>query len=131
MITILAIILTDLLTGVLLGLAVGVFVILYRSYMNSHWLDIRDNDDAEPGHLVQLRLADQVSFLSRGAILRQLSEIPSGSRVVIDMSRTVSIDHDVLEIIDDFVAAATSRSLDVSIIPTTPLPSESAALDAA
>jgi len=117
MITIGAILLTDLLTGVLLGLAIGVLVILYRSYMNSHWLEVHEYDDAESGHLVRLRLADQVSFLSRGAILRQLTEIPDGSHVVIDMSRTVTIDHDVLEILADFAESAASRNLDVSTIP--------------
>jgi MFS superfamily sulfate permease-like transporter len=116
-ITIGAILLTDLLTGVLLGLAVGVVIVLYRNYMNSHWLEVTERDDKDEGHLVTLRLAEQVSFLSRGAILRQLSEVPDGSHVVIDMSRTVSIDHDVMEIFDDFENAAPSRDLDVKRIP--------------
>jgi MFS superfamily sulfate permease-like transporter len=124
MITIVAILLTDLLKGVLLGLAVGVVAILYRSYMNSHWIDVHEFDDAESGHLVRLRLADQVSFLSRGAILRQLTEIPDGSHVLIDMSRTVSIDHDVVEILLDFEESAERRNLEVSTIPQSSPPAK-------
>jgi len=116
-ITVAAILLTDLLLGVLIGLAVGVLVILYRSYMNSHWVEVNESDDAVSGHLVRLRLADQVSFLSRGAILRQLTEIPDGSHVEIDMSRNLFIDHDVLEILEDFEQSASNRGLDVSTIP--------------
>lgn len=116
-ITIGAILITDLLTGVLLGLAVGVLVVLYRSYVNSHWVQVEEHDEADSGHLVRLRLAEQVSFLSRGAILRQLSMIPDGSHVVIDLGRTVAIDHDVLEILRDFEESAPSRGLEVERIP--------------
>ncbi len=116
-ITVFAILATDLLTGVLLGLAVGVLVILYANYMNSHSVDIEEHDEADSGHLVRLRLAEHVSFLSRGAILRQLAEIRDGSHVVIDLSRTLSIDHDVMEILRDFEESAARRGLDVKTIP--------------
>lgn len=115
-VTIAAILTTDLLTGVMLGLAVGVLVILYRSYVNSHWMEVEEHDDSTSGRTVRLRLAEQVSFLSRGAILRQLSEVPDGSHVVIDLSNTVTIDHDVLEIFRDFEETAASRSIDVQRI---------------
>ena len=95
-VTIAAILLTDLLMGVMLGLAVGVTVVLYRNYMNSHTIEIKESDD-QAGHHVRVRLAEQVSFLSRGALLRELASIPRSSHVVLDLTRTVSIDHDVLE----------------------------------
>ncbi|MFT5443601.1 MAG: MFS superfamily sulfate permease-like transporter [Myxococcota bacterium] len=116
-VTIAAILMTDLLTGVMLGLTVGVVVILYRSYVNSHWMEVEEHDDPAAGHTVRLRLAEQVSFLSRGAILRQLSEVPDGSHVSIDLRNTVTIDHDVLEILRDFEKAAESRNIDVVRIP--------------
>jgi MFS superfamily sulfate permease-like transporter len=108
-VTIVAILMTDLLTGVLLGLAVGVVVVLYRNYVNSHTIDIEQTDDPETGHVVRVRLAEQVSFLSRGALLRELSEIPHGSRVILDLSRTVEIDYDVLEILSDFEESCVNR----------------------
>ena len=115
-VTIVAILMTDLLTGVLLGLAVGVVVVLYRNYVNSHTIDIEQTDDAETGHVVRVRLAEQVSFLSRGALLRELSEIPHGSRVILDLSRTVEIDYDVLEILSDFEQSCVNRETVVNRI---------------
>jgi MFS superfamily sulfate permease-like transporter len=115
--TIGAILMTDLLTGVLLGLAIGATVVLYRNYVNSHTIDIEESDDAAVGHQVRVRLAEQVSFLSRGALLRALSMIPDGSRVVIDLSNNVSIDYDVLEILRDFEDSSSGRNLVVEEIP--------------
>jgi MFS superfamily sulfate permease-like transporter len=103
--TIAAILTTDLLTGVLLGLAVGVLVVLYRNYASSHTVEITE-------------LAEQVSFLSRGALLRELATVPDGSHVSIDLSRTRSIDHDVLEILQDFEESAPIRDLVVERVPT-------------
>lgn len=116
MVTVAAILITDLLTGVLLGLAVGVLVVLQRSYENSHWVDIQERDDAERVHHVQVRLGENVTFLSRGVILQQLNDIPDGSHVIIDMSRTLAIDHDVREILDDFRDSAEGRQIEVETI---------------
>jgi MFS superfamily sulfate permease-like transporter len=115
-ITIGAILLTDLLVGVMTGLTVGVLIILYRSYQNSHWMHIEEFDEPRSGHLVRLHFAEQVSFLSRGAILRQLDGIADGSHVLLDLSRTVVIDYDVLEILNDFEESAESRNLEVERI---------------
>lgn len=111
-VTIAAILATDLLTGVLLGLAVGIVVVLHRNYVNSHSVVTEESED-DSGCIVRVALAEQVSFLSRGALLTELAAVPKDSRVEIDMSRTVSIDHDVLEILDDFEASAPSRRLSV------------------
>ena len=56
---------------------------------------------------------DRRGFLGRGALLKQLAAIPDGSHVVLDLSRTVSIDHDVIEILEDFESSATSRGIEV------------------
>ena len=107
---------TDLLTGVVLGLAVAVVVILHHSYLNSHFLHIDSQDTPGSRHRVRVRFAEQVTFLSRGAILRQLSEIPAGSHVVLDLSRTIAIDQDVLEIVRDFEGSAEGSDLVVERI---------------
>ncbi|MBK7950629.1 MAG: SulP family inorganic anion transporter [Deltaproteobacteria bacterium] len=111
-VTIVAILATDLLTGVLTGLAIGVGNILYRSYQNTLWIESETHDDGR-GRTVRLRLAEQVSFLGRGALLKQLASIPDGSHVVLDLSRSVVIDHDVVEILEDFERSAPARGIDV------------------
>jgi MFS superfamily sulfate permease-like transporter len=116
-VTIVGILATDLLTGVVLGVAVAVVVILHRNYQNSHFLHIVESDDSSDArHQVRLRLAEQVTFLNRGAILRELGAIPDGSHVVVDLRGTVSIDHDVLEILDDFAESAEERQIVVERI---------------
>jgi len=115
-VTILGMVFTDLLTGVLLGLAVAVVVILHRNYSNSHFLHLEESDAPGTRHQVQMHLAEEVSFLNRAAILQQLAAIPDGSQVLIDMSRSVSIDHDVLEIIEDFRTTIEARDIELQII---------------
>lgn len=112
LVTIVAILFTDLLTGVLLGLAAGVMDILFRNYQHSLSIETLERDDAS-GHNVRLRLAEQVTFLGRGALLKHLAVIPDGSHVVLDLSRARSIDRDVLEILDDFESSAPSRGIQV------------------
>ena len=125
LVTVLAILFTDLLTGVLLGLGVGVVVVLHRNYTNSHTVEVEESDDAT-GHTVRVQLAEQVSFLSRGALLRELAAIPDGSHVSVDMSRTVAIDHDVLEILRDFEDSVERRNVTLENIPRRPLVSAAA-----
>lgn len=111
LVTIGGILLTDLLTGVMIGLLVAISVILYRSYASSHSIEFETRDDPDEPHLVRVRLGEHVSFLSRGSLLRQLSEIPDGSRVVLDSTRSIVVDQDVIEILRDFAESAPRRDL--------------------
>lgn len=119
--TIAGILLTDLLTGVALGLGVAVMWILHHSYLHSHFVEVEPREDAEEPPRVRIRLAEEVSFLNRGAILRELSEIPDRSQVVIDMRSTITIDHDVSEILRDFEITAAARGIRVKTLGR-PLP---------
>lgn len=118
-VTIVGILITDLLRGVVLGVGVAVLGILRRNYLNSHFLHVQTKDEADGRHQVRLRLSEEVTFLNRGAILRELSEIPDNSHVIIDKSNTVAISHDVLEILEDFVNSAESRNILVESIEST------------
>jgi MFS superfamily sulfate permease-like transporter len=111
LVTIGGILLTDLLTGVLIGLLVAMSIILYRSYTSSHSIEFETRDDPDGRHLVRVRLGEHVPFLSRGSLLRQLSEIPDGSRVILDLSGSIFVDHDVIEILRDFEESASRRDL--------------------
>lgn len=112
LITILGILFTDLLQGILLGMSASILIILRRNYLNSHFL--HRQEDAER-HTVRLRLSEEVTFLNKGAIRRELQRIPDDSHVTIDMQDCFTIDHDVLEIIEDFRATAHERGIDVTI----------------
>lgn len=98
-ITILGIVFTDLLKGIGMGVAVAVFIIMRNNFKNSHFLHKKEDDDK---NLVTMRLAEEVTFLNKGAIQQQLKDLNEGTHLVIDMRGSVRIDYDVFEIIDNF-----------------------------
>ena len=113
-ITILGIIFTDLLKGISMGVLVGVVILLRNSFKNSHFLHPVETDDGI--HKVKMTLAEEVTFINKGAILKALSNLPPGTFLTIDMSKSVKIDYDVLEIIDNFKASSESRKINVTLI---------------
>ncbi|MCH2184613.1 SulP family inorganic anion transporter, partial [Myxococcota bacterium] len=116
-ITVGAIVFTDLLTGIGLGMLAAIFAILRSHYLNSHFMQVLETEEGGRRRFV-IELAEQVTFLNRAAILRALKEIPDGSAVAIEESRSLFVDHDVMEIIEDFEQNAASRDIHVERIQT-------------
>ncbi len=113
-ITILGIVFTDLLKGIAIGLTVGVLMILRNSIKNSHFLHKKESDNGS--HKVKMTLAEEVTFLNKGAILKELNNLPEETQLTIDMSKSAHIDYDVLEIIDNYKNTAESRGVTVELI---------------
>ncbi|MBZ9730277.1 SulP family inorganic anion transporter [Salegentibacter sp. JZCK2] len=113
-ITVLGVVFTDLLMGIGLGLAVGIAVILINSYKNSHFLH-KEGYDVPDGHY-KITLAEELSFLNKGAILRELNELPEGATVIIDVRKTRVLDYDVLEILDEFSIKAKRKDITIKLI---------------
>lgn len=113
-ITVLGVVFTDLLMGIGLGLAVGITVILINSYKNSHFLH-KEGYDVNDGKY-RITLAEEVTFLNKGAILRELTTIPENSTVEIDVSRTRVLDYDILEILDEFSVKAKRKHITIKLI---------------
>ncbi len=113
-VTILGIIFTDLLKGIAMGVAVSVIILLRNTYKNSHFLRTEKADNGNKK--VKMTLAEEVTFLNKGAILNSLNSLPSGTELTIDFSESVSIDYDVLEIIDNFKKTAKEKNITVDLI---------------
>jgi len=114
-VTIVAILLTDLLTGIGLGLAVGVVFTLHHSYRNSHYMKRTESDEA--GRKVyHIELAQEVSFFNKASIIAALESIPKNSKVIIDCSNSKSISYDVVEFIRDYHLHAKLKNIDVETI---------------
>jgi len=113
-ITIIGIVFTDLLIGISIGLSVGILIMLRNSIKNSHFLHTKIVDNGH--HKVKMTLAEEVSFLNKGAILKELNKLPDETHLTIDMSKSVSIDYDVLEIIDNFEKTAVNKDIKVNLI---------------
>ena len=114
-ITVIAILATDLLKGIFIGLIVGIFYTLRHSYRNSHHM--KDVVTTEEGHEVHhLVLAEEVSFFNKASVIRDLEAIPANSKVVIDCTKSKSIAHDVVEIIQNYRSHAKLKNISVETI---------------
>jgi MFS superfamily sulfate permease-like transporter len=99
-ITVLAVVFTDLLKGVGIGLVFSILFILRGNMKLAYFFR---KDKHKEGEVIKIKLAQEVSFLNKAAIKQTLVHLPDDSNVIIDASETVYIDHDVLELIKDFV----------------------------
>ncbi|MBU2949884.1 SulP family inorganic anion transporter [Tamlana agarivorans] len=113
-VTVLGIVFTDLLVGISLGLLVGVVVILLKSYQNSHFLHIEDKSNGK--HKISMTLAEEVTFFNKGAILKELENIPNETYLELNLMKTRYLDNDIIEILDDFAFKAKERNIDIKLV---------------
>lgn len=107
-ITILAIIFTDLLMGIIVGIGVGLFFVMRSNFKTSFFVV---ND--EKRYLFRLR--KDVSFLNKPALKRKLEKVPEDSSVLIDISRADFIDKDIIEVINEFLKHAPLKNISTEI----------------
>lgn len=112
-ITIFGIVLFDLLIGIGVGMGVAMVFILLRNFQNSYLLE---ENKAGKGDTIRIVLSEEVSFLNKGALIKALEDIPDGKHVIIDGSNSKMIDHDVLEVIENFKTNAATKNIDVDTI---------------
>ena len=99
-VTVIAVVFTDLLKGVGIGLLVNVIFILKGNMKLAYFFNKKEHEVDET---IYIDLAQEVSFLNKAAIKQTLAHLPQNSKVVIDAGHTVYIDYDVLMLIRDFV----------------------------
>ena len=107
-ITIVAILLTDLLIGIMIGIGAGLFFVLRSNFRTSVFVV---NDDNK--WLVRLR--KDVSFLNKPILKSKLEQVPGNSYVLIDAVRADFIDKDIIEVINDFLRHAHLKNITVEI----------------
>lgn len=107
-ITVIAILLTDLLYGVLIGIASGLFFVL-KSNFHSAIFVIQDKNQ------FLFRLRKDVSFLNKPILRKKLEEVPPNSYVLIDLSNADFIDQDIRAVIDDFSKHAALSNIQLEI----------------
>jgi MFS superfamily sulfate permease-like transporter len=113
-VTVLAIVFTDLLLGLGIGIAVSLGFILNRQFRQPFRLI---DEKHLRGEVLRMEFADQVSFLNHNAIERVLDAVPRGGHVVLDAKRSEYIDPDVLALIREFRdVRAPARGVELSLI---------------
>jgi MFS superfamily sulfate permease-like transporter len=107
-VTVAAILLTDLFMGIAIGLAIGFLFILFDQLRFPCFTVI-----SPPGSvLIRVRLHDQVTFLNKASLALMLDRLTAGARIEIDGTACRHIDHDVLEFISDYRLTAKLKHID-------------------
>lgn len=113
-ITVVAVVFTDLLEGVAIGLVVSVFFILRANLKLAYFFK---KEEYHQGEIITIKLAQEVSFLNKAAIKQTLNHLPAQSKVVIDATDTFYIDHDVVQLIKDFLnIGSKDKNIQVTLV---------------
>ena len=113
-VTLLAVVFTDLLMGVGIGLAIGVLYILRTNMRNPFFFKLEKSQGND--RIYRLELAQEVSFLHKGAVQYAFTHLPETSTVIIGGTNARYIDHDVLEIIHNFKENAFTKNIEVNLV---------------
>lgn len=108
-VTVAAIVLTDLLVGVSIGIAISLIFIVREDYKGTV-LKVVDL-----GLRKRVILGENITFLHKPKLLKILEETPSDVVLEIDGSRNFFIDKDILEAIQDFKKTAEQRNIELII----------------
>jgi MFS superfamily sulfate permease-like transporter len=114
MVTIIAVVATDLLKGVCMGLLVSIFYILKR---NMHAPFYFQRSVYSTTQIIKIELAQVVSFLNKASIKEALDVLPAHTYLVLDASQNEYIDYDVIELIREFQEVkAQERHIQIAMI---------------
>jgi MFS superfamily sulfate permease-like transporter len=106
LITISAILLTNLLIGILIGIVAGIFFVLRSNFHAAVFLE-------NSGSNYLLKLNKDVSFLNKPLIRKNLRSIPDNSYLIIDGSKAFFIDPDIMDEIEEFIHLSKRKNITV------------------
>jgi hypothetical protein len=108
-VTIIAILFSDLLKGIAFGMFVGI-IYVFRS--NIKLAIIVTNDEKK--YLV--RFIKDVTFFNKAFLRNFFRTLPSESSVVIDMRKPVFVDDDIIDVIEEFKTTSISQNVKLEIL---------------
>ena len=128
-VTLVAIVFTDLLLGVIIGMVIGLIFVMLSTVWNPliTAAKVFDSEVALGDDPIRLVLARHVSFLSRLKIKKVLHSIEPNSTVIFDGTKNEFIDEDTLEMIVDYIKESAKEGITASA-EGLELPEESAGL---
>ena len=109
-ITVVAILFTDLLMGVLIGVTYSIYFLVKHTYRAGY--TIKANSTGHTTHYT-IELAMNVSFLNKKKIREELDRLPEYSIVEIIGTDSVYIDNDILEIFQEYKAKAHNKHIEL------------------
>lgn len=107
-VTVGAILFTDLLRGIGVGLVVGFVFVIGRNFRTA--ISYVEMDDT-----VMVRARRDLYFIHKPQLQKALTRVPDGADVVIDLSTTIFVDLDNIDIINGFIKGAPFRNISVQV----------------
>lgn len=107
-ITVVAILLTDLLIGICVGILAGLYFILRSNFRTAVFV-LKDE------HRYLVRFRKEVSFLNKSVVKAVFEQIPDNRAVLIDATKSEFIDRDIIDLVNDFIVNAETRGIRVYI----------------
>ena len=111
--TVLGIVFIDLLYGVGIGMIIGLAATLVNTYRNSHDLKITNQNQANEKTV--LTLAEEVTFLNKGAIFKDLQNIKENTVLTIDITKTKYLDYDLVDVFENFKSNSKDKGITIEI----------------
>jgi MFS superfamily sulfate permease-like transporter len=105
-VTVLAIIFTDLLIGVLIGVVFGVIFVIRTNHHSAFTLVHQDS-------MYLLRFNKDASFVNKTELKDKLASLPAQSSVIIDGTKAIYIDSDLYDVIADFREGAQHKQITI------------------
>ncbi len=106
LVTVIAILFTDLLVGIGIGMVFGIFFVVKTNFQKSITL-------TELNGNYLLKLQKDVSFLNKAPLMKELATIPPGSKVILNSIKARFIDHDIQEVLNDFIKTSGDKNIKV------------------
>ena len=107
-VTIGAILFTDLLIGIGIGLFVGFVFVVARNFRTAITFAC-DGEDC------LIRARRNLYFIHKWELQRELAQVPDGANLLIDLSSTNYVDLDNVDIINSFIKGAAYRGINVIV----------------
>ncbi len=112
-ITIIAILVTDLLIGVTIGLFISLYFIIQNNFQADYNITHYKKHETNYYHI---KLHDNVTFLNKVKFRTVLDKIPEYSMLTIDGNHCTFIDYDILEVISEYTNKAHDRHIDLHLL---------------
>lgn len=109
--TVVAILVTNLLDGITIGLIISIYFILQNNRTGEPFevKFAKSGDIKTKGYLVDIILHEEVNYLSKNILMMSLHDIPKDSHIVIDGTNSRFIANDIIEAISEFEESVASR----------------------
>lgn len=107
LITIVAILLTDLLIGVGIGIIIGLIFVMRTNFHAAFSL-------TQDGNHYLLRFNKDASFLNKPILMEKLEAINEGASLMVDGTKARFIDSDISEVLEEFEEEAKLKNISVS-----------------